>query len=272
MQSRLIFLLGILISTVSVFADVKFTKQPKQMDEFSASSGKITIDLEWKDDDSSDDFNIKKVDTITVSLCTGDSDEQDCFTKLGTIKSGETKYSASIDADATINGYYFFQFYSEYKAGETIQYSNRFQLKGMKGSTATIASLTIPVTATGEAPAGQTSDSPEHAEDLSKLSTVPYTLQTGRTRLAPMQMQPGTKITAKTWSRRFKKSKVESTYASLKKSPNVMTTLTPDWSYSPASKINEATPAEYPSVYYPASSRVSKATLSAASKRKRWFD
>ena len=74
----------------------------------------------------------------------------------------------------------------------------------------------------------------------------PYTMQTGVSRFAPMQMQPQSAVTAQTWTRKFPTSSV-SLYSTLRKSPDKLTTITPGWSYTLPSDYNYATPAPFPS-------------------------
>ena len=106
----------------------------------------------------------------------------------------------------------------------------------------------------------------------SRSFSISYTKQTGKTRYAPMQTQPGSTITHKSMTRRFATSSY-SAYSTYKKSPNVMTTLTPGWDYTPASKPNYATVAPYPNTAYPASEIITAtASLTSAAKKRRWLD
>lgn len=250
-------------------ADVEITA-PKAGDSFSGSSGKATFDIKWKDNsDDGDTLSLDNVETYTISICTGPNSEIDCVDTLVKAQAiSGNEYSATIDQSDLPNGYYYLQFYTVFKSksGTTINYSDRFRLTGMSGSTATVSQ---PVTNTGDAPSGQTSVA--SAAINSASFSVSYTLQTGKTKYAPMQLQPGSSISYTTWSRRFPTS-AYTPYTSISPSPNAASTITPGWSYTAKSATNTAASAGYPTYFYAASSRVSKATLSAATKRKRWLD
>ena len=114
--------------------------------------------------------------------------------------------------------------------------------------------VTIVVTVDGAAPSDQISASGKASEDTSASFTIPYTLQSGLRRYAPMQMQPGTKVTATTWTRAFPTSAV-TFYSTKGPKPNALVTTTPPWSYSYSSEVNWASVAPYPTNWYPASQR-----------------
>ena len=251
-----------------VFADVEITS-PEEGDKFSGSSGKATIIVKWDDNSDSDsDMSLDNVKSYTLSLCTNGSPIQ-CLDP--TIKQKEitsNTATVSVEQNDVPSGYYFIQIYTEFKDGSTgIVYTPRFRLTDMEGPTGTLV-----VTVTGDSPEGQTSASESTGADISKSFTVPYTLQTGRTRYAPMQMQPGSTVTATTWTRKFPTSAV--TYYSTKHTkPVVHSTITPGWSYTASSEVNWATVAPYPTNWYAASERkLSKASITATKKRKRWIE
>lgn len=261
----------ILLSLIhKVIGDVEFTS-PKEGDRFSGSSGSAEIDVAWKDDaDEGTDLALDNVITYTILLCTGpDRGQIQCLDDplLKPTAVASMKTTVEVAQGIVPNGYYYLQIYTEFKnGGSTIHYSPRFQLTGMDGPTGTLA-----VTVTGDVPDPQVLNM-NAAQGVNSASfTIPYTKQTGRTRYAPMQTQPGSKVTATTWTRRYPTSAV--TYYSTKHSrPVVYSTITPGWDYTVKSEVNYASVAPYPTNWYPASERVSKATLSSASKRKRWLD
>ncbi|EGW35694.1 cell wall synthesis protein KRE9 precursor [Spathaspora passalidarum NRRL Y-27907] len=266
-------ILTILVSLLAyVIADVDISK-PSKGDKFSGSSGAASVDIVWKDDasDSSDPMSLKNVKTYTISLCTGPDARGSiqCLqpplmpaTALTSLKA-----TVSIKQGLVPDGYYYFQIYSIFaNGGDTIHYSPRFQLTGMSGTAGTLA-----VTMTGAVPDPQVQGFDAAANINSAWFTIPYTKQTGKTRYAPMQTQPGSKVTATTWTMRFPTSSV-SYYTTKAKSPVVYSTITPGWDYTAESAVNYATVAPYPTNWYPASERVSKATLSSATKKKRWLD
>ncbi|KAI5952434.1 KRE9 [Candida jiufengensis] len=268
---RFNFLILTLLSIIpSTFAAVDITS-PEQGDQFSGTSGSASVQVQWKDDGSSDDaLSLDNVEFYTLTLCTGLSGtiqptklvlkEQQFPSKTATLSVPQTDYA---------NGYYFVQIYTSFKNGATtIQYTPRFRLTGMSGTAGTYI-----VTVTGDSPQGQTSGyDPATNTDFSSSFTVPYTLQTGKTRFAPMQMQPGSTVTATTWTRRFPTSAV-TYYTTKQKSPVVMSTITPGWSYTASSEVNWASVAPYPTNWYAASERkVSHASITATKKKKRWLD
>lgn len=270
MRITLTHLVCLAASIFVVKADVSVSS-PKQGALFSGSSGTADVTLLWIDDDSGDDndFLLDNANTYTVLLCWGDDSDISCDSDNPIVKQkalSKFEVDASLDSNAYPNGYYYFQIYTVFKDGSnTIHYSNRFQLTGMTGP------KTITATATGDVPGAATSAKNGGGTKVPLASfTVPYTLQTGSWRYAPMQTQPASTITATTWSRRFPTSAV-TYYTSLSPSPNVQSTITPGWNYTAISAINWASVAPFPTYYYPASSRVSKAQLKTA-KKKRWLD
>lgn len=250
--------------------DMEFTA-PKEGKTFTPSGGKVSVEIKWDNDDS--DLSFSDIESYIVSLCTGPNDNIEC-TSLEKVSSLSKKsYTASIDASLFPSGYYYFQFYNTYKDGTSILYTNRFKLSDMDGGSKTFGStmlLSVPLTATGDSPAAATEGGDTSVNSAS--FSVTYTKQTGKTRYAPMQTQPGSTITYLAMSRRFETS-AYTAYSTYRKSPAVMTTLTPGWDYTPASKPNYATVAPYPNTAYPASERIAtKASLTTASKKKRWLD
>lgn len=270
MQNQLIFLLSVLIFVVAVMGDMDFT-EPKAGKTHTASGGKVSVDIKWDDDGS--DLNFKDIKKYTVSLCTGPNNAIEC-TQIEQVSDLKKKsYTASIDASVFPNGYYYFQMYNDYGLETSILYTDRFQLKGMTGGSKTFGStmaLSVALTETGDAPAAMT-EGDDDSVDSSSFS-ITYTKQSGPTRFAPMQTQPGKSITHKSVSRRFATSKYTA-YSTYRKSPNAKKTLTIPWEYDVTSKPNGATVAPFPNTAYPASERITAmASLTSASKKRRWID
>ncbi|CAK9439439.1 uncharacterized protein LODBEIA_P35590 [Lodderomyces beijingensis] len=263
---KITFLLAILSK---VFADVEITS-PEEGDSFSGSGGTANIKVEWKDaDDSNSALSLGNVKTYTISLCTGATSNIQCFPATISEQTFTTfSTTLNIPSATAPNGYYFLQFYTLFTNGAiTTHYSPRFQLTGMTGPTATWV-----VTVTGDQPGGATENMNAPSASVDSASfTVPYTLQTGKTRYAPMQMQPGSTVTATSWTRRFPTSAV-TYYTTKQKSPVVYSTITPGWSYQASSDVNWASVAPYPTNWYAASERVSKASITATRKKRRWLD
>lgn len=239
---------------------------------FEAVDGQIAIPISWQDDGQTPtDDNIK---SYTFVLCTGANDAIYGLQKIATIPASDLKinaYTPIFDADLGADGLYYVQVYTLLESGgDMVRYTERVLLSGMTG--------TMEATGSGASPYGETND--EAAQDTSASFSIPYTEQTGKTRYAPMQMQPNSQITVSSWSRRFPTSSV-TYYSTFLKEPNVLSTITPGWSYTMSSLVNFATPAPFPSEvsWYPASKRLVSATIDknlADSKRKlkkrRWID
>lgn len=272
-------LFSVLLAFVCAFvvADVDLTK-PDSGQVFSASGGQAKVEIKWKDssDDKTSPAALAKVLSYTILLCYGAADGEEsgikCLKNSPIVKSQKitaNSYTALIETSLVPDGYYYFQVVATYpQQGYSIHYSERFQLKGMSGPTS------IKATAKGDSPGPQISvagvDGAAGAVN-SKSFSITYTLQTGRTRYAPMQMQPGSTITHTTWSRRYPTSAV-TIYSTKHKSPVVYSTITPGWSYSRKSFTNLATAQPFESSHYAASKKVQLATLSAGERRKRWID
>jgi len=124
---------------------------------------------------------------------------------------------------------------------------------------------TPPSAQTSIAGGGQTA-----AQSINSASfSIPYTLQTGLTRYAPMQMQPGSVLTKNksSWSRRHPTSAV-TFFTSIRPSPAQSSTITPGLSYTMTSVVNDASPALYPSQnggWYNPSKLLTKPTISIPS-------
>lgn len=233
-----------------VAGDAQVVK-PKANSEFSGSSGTISIDIQWMDNNAYPPFD--KVDHFLFQLQNGPNTN---IQKVKVLKDnvspdditqgddGTYSYTVEFDSSITGDGQYYIQVFSALDADNkqyTINYSPRFELTDMKGTTTvTFTDTTQPVGQT-RAQTGTTAASID-----TRSFTLQYTQQTGISRFAPMQMQPVTKITATTWTRKFATSAV-TYYSSLINSLQQETTITPGWSYTLPSGMNMATPAPYPS-------------------------
>lgn len=257
----------ILSLVVSVLCDIEITA-PKSGKTYE---GGDKIKLEWKVGDDDGQFALKKAKVFSISLCAGSPSNIECFEeplkKWSSIDDDTTSYTAEIDSDYCDDGHYYFQVYIGF--GEdiyVIHYSNMFELKDMKGDN----ELSISPTYTGDEPPGQTRGAAASNYDSASFS-ITYTKQTGLMRFAPMQMQPGSKVTATEWKRLFPTSDV-TYYSTIRESPNHLSTITPGWSYTIKSAPNYASVAPTPSVRYNPKERVTAASLSSASKKRRWLD
>ncbi|QPG74035.1 hypothetical protein FOA43_001354 [Brettanomyces nanus] len=248
-------------------ADVTISA-PASSETVTASSGDVKVKIEWADDDSSPELT--DATAYTFKLCTGSNTDIEGVDEIDTISASAISgysYTASFDASDYASGLYYVQIYTTFKSGAySIHYSSRFSVKGLTGSTKASGS--------GDPPTAETS-SPDAAVN-SKSFSITYTLQTGKTRYAPMQMQPGSTVTVSSWSRRFPTSAV-TYYSTYRKSLDCLSTITPGWSYTMDSFTNMATPAPFPSEvgWYPASQKLESASLDGSLRRikkRRWDD
>ncbi|OBA23816.1 cell wall synthesis KRE9KNH1 [Metschnikowia bicuspidata var. bicuspidata NRRL YB-4993] len=261
----------ILVSLAArVLGDVSITS-PSTDQTYSGSSGSASVSVVWTDDSDDDaDASLSNVDLYAIVLCTGsNSDIQSVMTLTDSLSSSALEYDAVIDEADVPSGVYFIQVYAKFGSGYTIHYSNRFTLTGMSGSTSTYTFSASLFSITGTHPGAQLNLDGETTLIDSRSFSVTYTLQTGKTRYAPMQTQPGSSISHSVYSTRHATS-AYTPYSTIRASPNVYSTVTPGWSYAVTSTFNTAAVAEYPTYYYPASSRVVSASLSSANK-KRWL-
>lgn len=252
-----------------IWADVSVSN-PGTDQTYDASDGSTTVTVKWIND-GNDDLPLSKVTKYSIVLCTGpNTNIQPVKTYTTLLSKSALTYDVKIEDTYGPNGYYFVQVYAQYSDGYSIHYTNRFELTGMSGSAGsfTFAASMFSIS-TGDKASPQTDITSEGSINSASFS-VTYTLQTGLTRYAPMQTQPGSKVTHTMYSTRLATS-AYTPYTSVSPSPNVHSTITPGWSYSVTSLINTVAAAGYPTYYYPASSRVSQASLSSANKR-RWLD
>lgn len=235
-----------------VLGDVN-TVSPLAGAKFSPSSGTVSIPVKWMDNGAYP--SLSKISYYTLSLCTGANNDIDCIATIATqIKpsalsqdeEGVYSYTASFSSTLTGNGQYYIQVYAWVNnQGSTTHYTPRFQLTSMGGTTSYTYSDSVAPTPQTSIQTTTTNTAQATTID-SRSFTVPYTKQTGTSRFAPMQMQPMTKVTATTWTRKYATSAVTyfSTFGSL---PEQATTITPSWSYTISSGVNYATPAAMPS-------------------------
>lgn len=250
-----------------VIADVSISK-PTSGQTFAASGGTVTVPLSWIESQSTP--QLSQIEQYRFTICTGPNSNIngiDTLDKVSASDITDNSYNLQIPASIGTNGNYFVQIYAVTKdGGYTIHYTYRFALTGMTGTLAATGSDVNPPSAeVNVANAGVTTTmSPE---ELSKSFAVYYTSQTGKTRYAPMQTQPGSSVSATTWTRRYPTSAV-TYYSTVKNSLDQVSTITPGWSYTISSAINWATPAPFPSAnggWYNPSSKVTPASLSSLS-------
>ncbi|CAI4043493.1 hypothetical protein SKDZ_10G0430 [Saccharomyces kudriavzevii ZP591] len=234
-----------------VFADVNVVS-PHSKATFSPSGGTVSIPIEWMDNGAYPP--LAKFASFTFTLCTGPNNNIQAVAIIAskikpsqlTLDGSVYSYTATFPSTLAGDGQYYIQVYGWVdNQGSTTHYTPRFQLTSMGGTTA--YTFSDSVAPTPQTSIQTTTTNNEQATTIDSRSfTVPYTQQTGTSRFAPMQMQPNTKVTATTWTRKYATSAVTyySTFGSL---PQQGTTLTPGWSYTISSGMNYATPAAMPS-------------------------
>jgi hypothetical protein len=248
-----------------VLCDVSISK-PNKGQTFTVSGGSVTIDLTWIESNATP--KLTAITSYSFTLCTGPNSEIYGFdSSLKKISASDISgYSYSFQVPSTLgaDGVYYVQIYATSSDGYTIHYSNRFTLSGMTGSTEPSGDDTSPPSAQTSLSDGATT---LPASELSKSFALAYSEQTGLTRYAPMQTQPGTTVTATTWSRRYPASAV-TYYTSLSSSLAQLSTITPGWSYTLSSAVNWASAAPFPSEnggWYNPSSKLTKPSVTALS-------
>jgi len=122
--------------------------------------------------------------------------------------------------------------------GYTWNYSPRFALTKMTGTFSSAAQIEQDKGDTTP-PAGTdtTSTNGSAPGDAAGSAELPYTLQTGPTRYAPMQSQPGKSITVKEVSMQYPTSAC-TIFKTRGPRPNVQTTITLPWDYVVTYAIN----------------------------------
>jgi hypothetical protein len=123
--------------------------------------------------------------------------------------------------------------------GTVINYSSRFSLTGMTGTFPPDVLTGLNSISGTDGPPTANQDSGSAPRDDS--FAVPYTLQTGLTRYAPMQPQPGTSITAKKVTPLWPTSGVTIAKTFLPQ-PSIQTTITQGPNYGHASVENNVRP------------------------------
>lgn len=257
---------------LAALADVAVLK-PAAGKSFSALGGSALVEVTWMEDGGA--LKLEDLKLQSVLLCSGSNANIKCY-ELELVegksdltdKDGDGEFKALIKSSQGPNGNYFFQVFTLYKDGlQLMVYLNRFALTGMEGT----ARTGWDYKATGPPPArqAQSKDGGAGAPIDLKSFLLHYTEQTGPTKYAPMQMQPGLVVTATTYTRRYELLLVLA-FLTKGPEPKVMTTITPGWLYTPESATNWASPADFPTVYYPALERVTRATA-APTNKKRWL-
>ncbi|CAI6422218.1 ALI_HP2_G0008290.mRNA.1.CDS.1 [Saccharomyces cerevisiae] len=215
--------------------------EPNSVYDLSGTSQAV-VKIKWMHTDNTPQE--KDFVRYTFTLCSGTNAMIEAMATLQTLSASDltdSEFNAIIENTVGTDGVYFIQVFAQTAIGYTIHYTNRFKLKGMIGTKAANPSM---ITIAPEAQTRITTGDVGATID-SKSFTVPYNLQTGVVKYAPMQLQPATKVTAKTWKRKYATSEV-TYYYTLRNSVDQHTTVTPGWSYIITADSNYATPAPMP--------------------------
>ncbi|KAL9131115.1 MAG: hypothetical protein Q9217_000877 [Psora testacea] len=230
-----------------VLADVEFTSPSAG----ATVAGGKTLAVEWKD--SGDKPPISQLTTYQLFLCAGGND-QESFIQLAPIVT-QGQFSKGDSASGTVqlsiggsdeNAYNdsFLKMISTAPGGTVINYSDRFTLTGMTGTFPPNVETGIKEI-TGTSGPKTENNVDDNADGASGGSEVPYSMQTGPTRYAPMQVKPGTKITAKSPTMPYPTSSAELAKTFLPP-PKQVTTITMSVTYAASSIENMASPAPPP--------------------------
>lgn len=256
------FLLFILQVSLA-WCDISITA-PVAGTSFS-SSGSIVV--KWKDSGAAP--SLSDLTTITILVCTGPNAKINCFYTALPAQSlaglnGQYSVPVASVAKLAASGPFFLQLYASGPGGFTIHYTDRFALSGLTGPL-------IPSDGGDTAPPANVVNYAAGGAAASTLNpltgaTVPFSLQSGAIKYAPMQMQPGPKVTHKlSATRRYPTSSV-SYFTTWTMQPLQVTTMTPSITYSVSQYHNWAPVAPDPTGYYAASEALSR-TINAKSRR-----
>ncbi|AGO12224.1 AaceriAEL134Wp [[Ashbya] aceris (nom. inval.)] len=249
--------LWLLIQAVQlVWADVSVLK-PEMGSRFSAKSGKAQFELVWRIDESTYP-KADEIEIYNVTLCGGPLDKLTCMMNLANDvlpsdvkeENGELSLALSVDANIVADGMYMVQLTANAGVmGYTINYSKRFYLEDMKGPQKITATAPLDHPLWGEVHITAHKDG-QLFDPTAEYASVPYLSQTARTRYAPMQTQPATKISATTWVNPHPVTSVS--YFSVIRSDLLyqQTTITRSRTYEISLHPNFATPLPHPSTWY----------------------
>ncbi|AET38469.1 Knh1p Ecym_2770 [Eremothecium cymbalariae DBVPG len=220
-----------------VLSDVVISS-PAAGSSYAVSGGSASIEVAIIDDGTFP--TLTDAAQFIFELCYGAYKENLCQISLMSQTAAQfsaANYKIRLPVQSSIgsNGDYYLRVMIQFTEGSSTHYSSRFRLTGM----------------TGNLQVGTFPDEPDRdpAYDIRfgmlPSSAVNYVSQTGRIFVAPMQLQPGSTVTAKTWTRRFPTSQV-SYYTTKGPVPSRVSTITPGWSYTIESGVNAETPALMP--------------------------
>ena len=226
-------------------ADVKFT-----IPAAGATVAVGTLSVTWTDSGTAPALSTLSSYTLDVMVGGNDAATMAAVASIdatGLFTTGNTA-SGVVPATAaglSANGFFLRMISTSSEGGTVTNYSDRFSISGMTGTTpaaeaaavvalngATAGPATVNNIANNAAPAAGTT-----AVVDGGVYAVPYNLQTGLTKYAPMQPVPPTKITAKNVTPLYPTSAVTiaTTYLAI---PSIVTTMTLSQTFSVSSMEN----------------------------------
>ncbi|KIW11588.1 hypothetical protein PV08_10889 [Exophiala spinifera] len=217
-----------------------------------ASLAGLSLTVEWED--SGDTPKLADLASYQLFLCAGGNDEDEYVQLATLVTTGDFEKGNSVTATLTpglganVQNAYFLKFISAATGGTVVNFSNRFSLTSMTGTfpaavTTGLKSVTGtkgPATQNNIQSAQNKAPAADPAVDTAppngnSVYQVPYTLQTGSIRYAPMPPRAPTQITAKTASAQWPTS-AWTVYKSNVGAPNAITTHTEVMTFSVSSR------------------------------------
>jgi len=229
-------------------ADVQFTKPAA-----GSTQNVGSLSMAWKE--SGDNTPIEDLQSYQIFLMYGRNTE-DTWLQLATLVS-QGDFSTGNQAQGTFdtglapstkNAYFLRMVSVATEGGQVINFSNRFSISGMVGTIDATFTNAVPGGTDGpdgEDNAANNADSGAATSTMGTGDGVPYPLQTGLTKYAPMQPIPPTKITKKQYSPLYPTSSVSIATTWLP-NPTIVTTVTASQTFSVSSMENTAAPASNP--------------------------
>ncbi|KAF2163841.1 hypothetical protein M409DRAFT_56956 [Zasmidium cellare ATCC 36951] len=233
-----------------VLADVKFTSPAA-----GANVAPGSIAVAWED--SGDSPSIDDLSSYTLQLMVGGNSDDDSMPVIS-IGDAQGDFSTGSKVTGTVpvtqagsvkNGYFLKIISTAKEGGTVINYSKRFSLTGMTGTTpqkyvtaaAAVSGTDGPETVNQVANNAQANPAAGGAGAVAAAGayTVPYGLQSGLTKYAPMQVVPPTKITLQSFKPLYPTSKYSVATTWVPK-PTILTTLTESQTFSVSSIENTA--------------------------------
>ncbi|KXL44687.1 hypothetical protein M433DRAFT_162285 [Acidomyces richmondensis BFW] len=250
---RVNFLAPFIALSPFALADVQFTSPAAGA---SLPAGSITVT--WKDSGTSP--AISQLTTYTLTLMVGGNTDSNSLPLTTITANGDFSSGNSITgtispglAGSTKNGFYLKMISVAKEGGTIINYSDRFTLTGMTGTTPAVyeeAVTALGGSTAGPATVNDVANAAAPAADSTAAQgnefTIPYNLQTGLIKYAPMQPIPPTQITAKTPTPLYPTSAytIATTYMPL---PSITLTVTQSQTFSVSSIENTIAAAAQPS-------------------------